>query len=82
MDSTEPQRHLTALIRVAPRNNHVSESNQFAPLLNEFVQRNGLNREDATNLLNEGGLLDFAWQPAWRELRSEPRCGRARQVIA
>ncbi|MGA9912451.1 MAG: hypothetical protein WBR17_07935 [Paraburkholderia sp.] len=61
MDSADPLRHLKALIQVGARNNQISDSNQFGQLLNEFVQRKDLNRDEATRLLEDAGLRDFSW---------------------
>lgn len=61
IDSTDPQRHLNALIQAAATNNQVSGSNQFGPLLNEFVQRKDLNRDEAQRLLENAGLRDISW---------------------
>ncbi|ALL65772.1 hypothetical protein K788_0006451 [Paraburkholderia caribensis MBA4] len=61
MDSSDPDRHLRALIDAAARNNQISGSNQFPSLLREFVEKKDLDKPAVDQLLIAAGLEPIAW---------------------
>jgi hypothetical protein len=60
-DSTEPQKHLSALIAAAAKNPQVRGSNQFPLLVKEFVEKAKLEKDKVKEALAAAGLE----QPEW-----------------
>lgn len=59
-DSEDPEKHLSMLARAAKSNGQISGSNQFVPLVREFVRERFPDVDQARRMLNEENLAEAA----------------------